>query len=149
MQRRPVVWPPEFWEFPEWAADADLMFADAAGWARPIRFAGRVGGHASVLATAERARRSGVRRLVLAHIGRPSIRAMEKGLQPPFGNGASTGGRTGSTDPPDVAPRRPGPWGHSVDVTGSAPVRLGRVQRLCLDRGAAANAAAHAVRRSR
>src|SRR5215831_6259917 len=27
-----VVWAPEFLEFPSWAADADLMFADAAGW---------------------------------------------------------------------------------------------------------------------
>jgi len=32
------LWP-EFLEFPSWAAGADLMFAEAAGWARPIRFA--------------------------------------------------------------------------------------------------------------
>lgn len=30
---------PEFCIFPAWAAGADLMFADAAGWNRPIRFA--------------------------------------------------------------------------------------------------------------
>jgi hypothetical protein len=31
---------PELWEFPSWALDADLLFADAAGWNRPLRFAG-------------------------------------------------------------------------------------------------------------
>lgn len=80
-----LVWAPEFWEFPAWAASADLMFADAAGWNRPIRFASGVGGHASVLATAEAARAHGVRRLVFAHIGRPSLRAIDQGLVPPFG----------------------------------------------------------------
>jgi hypothetical protein len=54
---------------PEWAAEVDLMFADAAGWRRPIRFAGGVGGHACVAETAEQAHRHGVRRLVFAHIG--------------------------------------------------------------------------------
>jgi hypothetical protein len=48
-----VVWAPEFWEFPGWARGADLMFADAAGWQRPIRFARGVGGHAAVSATAD------------------------------------------------------------------------------------------------
>ncbi|GLZ02798.1 hypothetical protein Acsp03_02650 [Actinomadura sp. NBRC 104412] len=80
-----TVWAPEFWEFPAWAGGADLMFADAAGWRRPIRFARGVGGHASALATAEEARRRGVRRLVFAHIGRPSIRAIDRGENPPFG----------------------------------------------------------------
>ncbi len=56
---RRVVWAPEFWRFPDWAAGADLMFADAAGWARPIRFAHQVGGHACVLDTADQARRAG------------------------------------------------------------------------------------------
>ena len=37
---------PEFLGFPSWAAGADLMFAEAAGWARPIRFAKGAGGHA-------------------------------------------------------------------------------------------------------
>ncbi len=82
---RRVVWAPEFWRFPDWAAGADLMFADAAGWARPIRFAHQVGGHACVLDTADQARRYGVRRLVFAHIGRPSIRARDAGHRPPFG----------------------------------------------------------------
>ncbi|HEY7484116.1 MAG TPA: MBL fold metallo-hydrolase [Streptosporangiaceae bacterium] len=80
-----VVWAPEFWEFPVWAQGADLMFADAAGWLRPIRFAKGAGGHAAVHDTAERARRAGVRRLIFAHIGRPSIRAMDAGEQPPYG----------------------------------------------------------------
>ncbi|WP_234341445.1 hypothetical protein [Streptomyces sp. NRRL S-646] len=33
-----IVWAPEFWEFPAWAAGADLMFAEAAARDRPIRF---------------------------------------------------------------------------------------------------------------
>jgi hypothetical protein len=41
---RSVAWAPEFLEFPGWAAGSDLMFADAAGWARPIRFARGTGG---------------------------------------------------------------------------------------------------------
>lgn len=61
------------------------MFADAAAWQRPIRFRGGVGGHAAVLDTAEQARRLGVGRLVFAHIGRPTIRAVDAGLQPPYG----------------------------------------------------------------
>jgi hypothetical protein len=80
-----VVWAPEFWEFPAWSAQADLMFAEASGWNRPIRFRGGVGGHASVLMVGEEARRHGVRRLVYAHIGRPCIKAMDAGLEPPFG----------------------------------------------------------------
>jgi hypothetical protein len=82
---RRVVWAPEFLEFPVWAAGADLVFAEAAGWERPIRFAGGVGGHLHVLAVAEAARAAGVRRLVYAHIGRPTIRAMDRGETPPFG----------------------------------------------------------------
>lgn len=83
--RRQAVWAPEFWRFPTWAVGADLMFADAAGWRQPIRFAGGVGGHAAVVETAEQARRHGVRRLVFAHIGRPSIRAIDAGEAPPYG----------------------------------------------------------------
>jgi hypothetical protein len=80
-----VVWAPEFFEFPRWAAGADLMFAEAAGWDRPIRFRGGAGGHASALDVAREARRRGVRRLILAHIGRPAIRAIDARLRPPFG----------------------------------------------------------------
>jgi hypothetical protein len=83
--RRRAVWAPEFWEFPRWADGADLMFADAAGWNRPIRFRGGVGGHACVRDTAEAALRNGVRRLVFAHIGRPSIRAIDRGDVAVFG----------------------------------------------------------------
>ncbi len=82
---RRVVWAPEFWQFPLWAAGADLMFADAAGWARPIRFARNVGGHAAVCDSARLARENGVRRLVFAHIGRPTIRAIDRGAVPEFG----------------------------------------------------------------
>jgi hypothetical protein len=80
-----IVWAPEFWEFPAWARNADLMFSEAAGWNRPIRFAGGVGGHQCLLDVARQARKHKVRRLVFAHIGRPTIRAIDAGNQPPFG----------------------------------------------------------------
>lgn len=79
---RRIVWAPEFLRFPQWAAGADLMFAEGR---RPIRFAGQTGGHAAVTDTAEHARQTGVRRLVFAHIGRPSIHARDAGLNPPYG----------------------------------------------------------------
>ncbi len=82
---RTAVWAPEFFRFPRWAAGADLVFADAAGWDRPIRFAGGVGGHAATLQVAEEARRRGIRRLVFAHIGRPTLRALDAGARPPYG----------------------------------------------------------------
>ena len=79
------MWAPEFWEFPAWAADADLMFAEAAAWDHPIRFRGGVGGHASVRDVSAQAGRYRVRRVVYAHIGRPCIRAMDAGLRPETG----------------------------------------------------------------
>jgi hypothetical protein len=82
---RRVVWAPEFWQFPDWAAGADLMFAEAAGWSRPIRFAGGVGGHAPAIEVVREAQARDVKRLVLAHIGRPTLRALDSGEQPPFG----------------------------------------------------------------
>lgn len=86
-----LAWAPEFWRFPNWAAKADLLFADAAGWDHPIRFAKGVGGHVGAIEMAAEAQRRGVRRLVLAHIGRPTIRAMEAGKRPPFGAYGSDG----------------------------------------------------------
>ncbi|MFI5615682.1 MBL fold metallo-hydrolase [Amycolatopsis sp. NPDC051903] len=80
-----AAWAPEFWVFPEWTRGVDLMFADAAGWNRPIRFAGGVGGHACVRDVAAAACSAGVGRLIFAHIGRPSIRAIDRGERPPFG----------------------------------------------------------------
>jgi ribonuclease BN (tRNA processing enzyme) len=82
---RKVVWAPEFFQFPAWARGAELMFAEAASWNRPIRFANRVGGHSPVLEVAREAERYRVRRLVFAHIGRPTIRAMDARNRPPFG----------------------------------------------------------------
>jgi len=82
---RVVVWAPEFFEFPAWAAGADLMFAEAAGYDRPIRFAGGVGGHAPALEVARDASQSGVGTLVFAHLGRSTIRAIDAGKTPPFG----------------------------------------------------------------
>ncbi len=90
---RRAAWAPEFLEFPAWAADTDLMFAEAASWARPIRFAKGAGGHAPALAVADQAARHGVRRLVFAHIGRPAIAALDAGLVPPFGEIGTEGGR--------------------------------------------------------
>jgi hypothetical protein len=82
---RTVVWAPEFLEWPDWASHADVMFAEAAGWRRQIRFAHGTGGHAAALDVAADAIRSEVRRLVFAHIGRPTIRALDGGELPPFG----------------------------------------------------------------
>lgn len=83
--RKTAVWAPEFYRFPRWARGADLMFADAAGWSRPIRFAAGAGGHAAVLDVARIARRAKVKRLVFAHVGRPTIRALDRGETMPFG----------------------------------------------------------------
>lgn len=90
---RRVAWAPEFWSFPEWAAGVDLLFADAAGWERPIRFARGVGGHAAGRQVAEQARRRHVRRLVFAHLGRPTLRALDAGARPPFGEIGEEGRR--------------------------------------------------------
>ena len=86
-----AVWAPEFWAFPAWAARADLMFADAAGWSRAIRFARGAGGHMAALPVAEQARAHQVARLVFAHIGRPSLRAIDAGYRLPFGEWGQPG----------------------------------------------------------
>lgn len=80
-----IVWAPEFFEFPTWAKGAHLMFADAAGWTRPIVFRGGVGGHASVEQVARDAVKYKIKRLVFAHIGRPTIKALDAGRLPAFG----------------------------------------------------------------
>lgn len=80
-----VAWAPEFFEFPAWIDDFDLVFAEAAGFEHPIRFAGGVGGHASAMSVADEARRRGVKQLVFAHVGRPTIRAIDSGKRPSFG----------------------------------------------------------------
>jgi hypothetical protein len=80
-----IVWAPEFFVFPGWARNADIMFAEAAGWNRPIFFRGGVGGHASVEQVARDALQYKIRRLVFAHIGRPSIKALDAGKRPLFG----------------------------------------------------------------
>lgn len=67
------------------------MFADAAGWTRPIRFARGAGGHAAALAVAEQAEKHGVRRLVFAHIGRAAIRALDARRAVPFGEFGAEG----------------------------------------------------------
>ena len=86
-----VVWAPEFFKFPAWASGADLMFAEASSWNRPIQFRGCVGGHLDAIAVQRAARRAGVERLVLAHIGRPTIRAIAAGCRPFFGELAHDG----------------------------------------------------------
>jgi hypothetical protein len=82
---RKIVWAPEFFKFPAWAEGADIMFAEAASWNHPIRFRVGAGGHAPVLDVAQQAQERGVKRLVFAHIGRPTIRAIDAGRRPPFG----------------------------------------------------------------
>lgn len=86
-----AAWAPEFWAFPAWAAGVELLFADAAGWDRPIRFAHGAGGHMAALQVAEQAREQQVARLVFAHIGRPSIRAIDAGYPLPFGEWGEPG----------------------------------------------------------
>ena len=88
-----VAWAPEFFVFPAWTAGADLMFAEASGWDRSIRFARGVGGHLPVLAVSDAAHRHGVKRLVFAHIGRPTIRALDRGQKAPFGEFSEDGKR--------------------------------------------------------
>jgi hypothetical protein len=88
---RRVVWAPEFLEFPRWAAGVDLMFAEAAGWERPILFARGAGGHAPTLEVARQALVHRVRRVVFAHIGRPTIAAIGAGRVPPFGEMGTEG----------------------------------------------------------
>lgn len=80
-----IVWAPEFFVFPSWARNADIMFAEAAGWNRPIFFRGGVGGHASVEQVARDALKHKIKRLVFAHIGRPTIKALDTGKRPVFG----------------------------------------------------------------
>jgi hypothetical protein len=80
-----IVWAPEFFKFPAWAKSADIMFAEAASWSHPIRFRGGAGGHAPVLEVAQQAQEGRVKRLVFAHIGRPTIRAIDAGMRTPFG----------------------------------------------------------------
>jgi hypothetical protein len=67
------------------------MFAGAAGWARPIRFARGTGGHAAALTVPGQAIRCGPRRLVFARIGRPAIAALDAGQVPPFGEFGADG----------------------------------------------------------
>jgi hypothetical protein len=87
-----AAWCPEFLVLPDWVARVDILFADAAGWQRPIRFARGTGGHAAALEVAREARSRHVRRLVFAHIGRPTIRALDAGLALPFGEFGVEGG---------------------------------------------------------
>jgi hypothetical protein len=120
-----VVWAPEFFAFPRWAARADLMFAEASSWNRPIQFAGGAGGHMPVLGVAEAARTFGVRRLVFAHIGRPTLRGLASGGRPPFGEFARDGqvfalSVSARERPPAVA------RGRSRSSRGSGPRRRRR-----------------------
>jgi hypothetical protein len=45
----------------------------------------------AALDVAREAKAHGVKRLVFAHIGRPSIRARDRGTQPPFGEWGDDG----------------------------------------------------------
>jgi hypothetical protein len=61
------------------------MFAEAAGWGCPKLFRGGVGGHACVEQIARDALKYKIKRLVFAHIGRPTIKALDAGKLPVFG----------------------------------------------------------------
>ncbi|MFI2367560.1 MBL fold metallo-hydrolase [Streptomyces sp. NPDC018833] len=120
-----VVWAPEFWTFPTWAAGADLMFAEAAGWDRRIRFRGGVGGHAHVQEIGPEAVRHRIRRLVYAHIGRPCLRAMDAGRRPGWGEWGREG-RTYTLPPagagvPEETAGRPAPTGSPSDTGDETP----------------------------
>ena len=80
-----IVWAPEFLLFPSWAKGADVMFAEASGWKRPILFRGGAGGHACVDQVVRDAGKCKVKRLIFTHIGRPTIKAIDAGEQPAFG----------------------------------------------------------------
>lgn len=80
-----AVWAPEFWEFPDWAAGCGLMFAEAASWTQPIRFRGGAGGHMAGSDVDTAARAHGIRRLVFAHLGRATIRVIDAGTSPAYG----------------------------------------------------------------
>lgn len=86
-----IVWAPEFLVFPSWAKAADLMFAEAAGWKRPILFRGGVGGHACVDQVIRDALNYRVKQLVFSHIGRPTIKAIDAGQRPSFGEYGADG----------------------------------------------------------
>jgi hypothetical protein len=118
---RRVVWAPEFLTFPSWARGADVMFAEAAGWNRPIRFAGRAGGHLDAVSVALAARAHGVKRLVFAHIGRPTLRALERHQKPPFGEFAVDGQRF--TVPSGRKPARRSRPARSTEPRGSRSAR--------------------------
>jgi hypothetical protein len=122
--RHRIVWAPEFLRFPAWAAGAALVFADAAGWDRPIRFAGGVGGHAPVRVVATAAGRRHVGRLVFAHLGRPTLRALDTGQRPAFGEI----GVEGRTYRPR-APRMPALRGRARPRAASTGLARGRSTR--------------------
>jgi hypothetical protein len=86
-----IVWAPEFLVFPAWARNADLLFAEASAWSRPILFRGGVGGHASVEQVARDAVRHRVKKLVFAHIGRPTLKALDSGKRAGFGEFGADG----------------------------------------------------------
>lgn len=67
------------------------MASDAAGRDRPIRFARGAGGHMAALQAVGQAREHRVARLVFAHIGRPSLRAIDTGCRLPFGEWGEPG----------------------------------------------------------
>jgi hypothetical protein len=85
-----VVWAPEFFEFPRWAHGAGLMFAEAAGWERPIRFVGGVGGHLHVPVVAERLAVTGSAAWCSPISGGPRSGRSTAGSGPPSGSSPGT-----------------------------------------------------------
>lgn len=76
---RKIIYAPEFFQFPEKEVqDADLAILEGSTWSKPIIFTGKVGGHAAVLETWEKAKKAGVKRIIFTHIGKPVEENLEE-----------------------------------------------------------------------
>jgi hypothetical protein len=79
-----AVWAPEYAVFPDWAEDADLMFADGTAL-------DGTGAHLGVLASALAAQRRRVKRLIFVRLDEPVFAALDRGEPPPFGEWGEEG----------------------------------------------------------
>lgn len=91
--RSHIVWAPEFFEISAMGRErrSDIRRRGRLEPAHPLREG--AGGHASVFDVAREAAKRRVKRLVFAHVGRPVIRALEKGLTLPWGELGREGAR--------------------------------------------------------
>jgi len=88
---RLVVWAPEFWTFPEWAAGADLMFAEPpAGTGRSVSAVVRAGTRPCCVPPPTPRRPAYAGWCTRTSAG-PSLRAIDAGLVPPGGEWGEPG----------------------------------------------------------